>query len=210
MKRNRVVALATASLVGAAMLPLTAGSVGAAPAPAAAPSPSPGDTTARTDDLPAPAWKQKYDADPRGGDREAPAHGWFGRRREGSRRASTAARPPPAPRRSSWSSRSSGTPTHSAFPDGEGNATTFDGPQRNQIPKPNRKTDNSTNWRKNYGRKHYNRMYFKRMSGFYERESNGKYSVDGTVTEWVKVPFNEARYGRETTAPASPAATPGS
>ena len=40
-------------------------------------------------------------------------------------------------------------------------------------------------------------MYFNRMKSFYENESNGKYSIDGTVTEWVKVPFNEARYGRD-------------
>ena len=40
-------------------------------------------------------------------------------------------------------------------------------------------------------------MYFNRMRKFYERESNGKYSVDGAVTEWVKVPFNQARYGRD-------------
>lgn len=198
MKRNRVVALATASLVGAAMLPLTAGSVGAAPAPVAAPSAAPGDTTARTDDLPAPAWKQKYDAvraaaiEKRlrtggSGDAQKVSKGVYGRAATtGTEKIFVVL-------------AEFGNTTHSDFPDGEGNATSFDGPQRNQIPKPNRKVDNSTNWRKNYGRKHYNRMYFKRMSGFYERESNGKYSVDGTVTEWVKVPYNEARYGRETT-----------
>ena len=39
-------------------------------------------------------------------------------------------------------------------------------------------------------------MYFTRMRKFYERESNGKFSFGGDVTEWVKVPFNQARYGR--------------
>ena len=40
-------------------------------------------------------------------------------------------------------------------------------------------------------------MYFNRMKSFYEDQSSGKYSIDGDVTEWVKVPFNEARYGRD-------------
>ena len=31
---------------------------------------------------------------------------------------------------------------------------------------------------------------------YYERQSSGRYSVDGTVTDWVKVRYNEARYGR--------------
>ena len=39
-------------------------------------------------------------------------------------------------------------------------------------------------------------MYFNRMRKFYERESNGKFSFGGAITEWVKVPFNQARYGR--------------
>ena len=39
-------------------------------------------------------------------------------------------------------------------------------------------------------------MYFNRMAAYYERQSSGRYSVDGDVTEWVKVPFNQALYGR--------------
>ena len=39
-------------------------------------------------------------------------------------------------------------------------------------------------------------MYFNRMAKYYETQSSGRYSVDGDVTEWVKVPFNEALYGR--------------
>ena len=35
------------------------------------------------------------------------------------------------------------------------------------------------------------------MKEYYETQSSGRYSVDGTVTEWVKVPFNEALYGRD-------------
>ena len=40
-------------------------------------------------------------------------------------------------------------------------------------------------------------MYFNRMARYYESQSSGRYSVEGQVTEWVKVPFNEARYGRD-------------
>ena len=40
-------------------------------------------------------------------------------------------------------------------------------------------------------------MYFNRMAKYYETQSSRQYSVDGDVTEWVKVPFNEARYGRD-------------
>ena len=35
-----------------------------------------------------------------------------------------------------------------------------------------------------------------RVKTYYERQSSGRYSVDGQVTDWVKVRYNEARYGR--------------
>ena len=75
-------------------------------------------------------------------------------------------------------------------------ALTYDGPLHNQIPKPDRAVDNSTLWQADYNRAHYEDMYFNRMAKYYETQSSGRYSVDGDVTEWVKVPFNEARYGR--------------
>ena len=31
---------------------------------------------------------------------------------------------------------------------------------------------------------------------WYERQSSGRYSIDGQVSDWVKVAYNEARYGR--------------
>ncbi len=73
----------------------------------------------------------------------------------------------------------------------------FDGPLRNQIPEPDRTKDNSTLWQPDYNRAHYEDMYFNRMRSYYERQSSGRYSVDGDVTEWVKVPFNQALYGRD-------------
>jgi immune inhibitor A len=90
---------------------------------------------------------------------------------------------------------------------------TWDGPLHNNIPRPDRATDNSTVWRADYNRAYYQNLYFgsggKPGSGrapesvrqYYERQSSGRYSIDGTVTDWVKVPFNEARYGRSSDDP---------
>ncbi len=74
-------------------------------------------------------------------------------------------------------------------------AQRFEGPLHNEIPAPDRKVDNSTLWQSDYSRAHYQDMYFNRMADYYERQSSGRYSVDGDVVEWVKVPFNERRYG---------------
>ncbi len=81
-------------------------------------------------------------------------------------------------------------------PPPDGSTTDVTGPLHNQIPAPNRAVDNSTLWQADYNQAHYQDMYFNRMAEYYETQSSGRYSVDGTVTEWVKVPFNEALYGR--------------
>ena len=73
---------------------------------------------------------------------------------------------------------------------------TFDGPLHNQIPQPDRTTDNTTIWQQDFNREHYEDMYFNRMAEYYETQSSGRYSVEGDVTEWVKVPYNQALYGR--------------
>jgi immune inhibitor A len=85
------------------------------------------------------------------------------------------------------------------LPDGTpaSDALVFDGPLHNKIPQPNRKVDNSTLWQADYSKSHYENMYFSRMAKYYQAQSSGRYSVNGAVTEWVKVPFNEARYGRD-------------
>ncbi|WP_220454083.1 immune inhibitor A domain-containing protein [Nocardioides immobilis] len=72
----------------------------------------------------------------------------------------------------------------------------FDGPLHNQIPQPDRTTDNTTLWQSDFNREHYEDMYFNRMASYYEEQSSGRYSVEGDVTEWVKVPYNQALYGR--------------
>ena len=72
----------------------------------------------------------------------------------------------------------------------------FDGPLHNEIPAPDRASDNSTIWQEDFNREHYEDMYFNRMKEYYETQSSGRYSVEGDVTEWVKVPYNQALYGR--------------
>ncbi|MDQ3616973.1 MAG: immune inhibitor A [Actinomycetota bacterium] len=90
---------------------------------------------------------------------------------------------------------------------------TWDGPLHNAIPKPDRSEDNSTVWQPNYDQQHFQDIYFgqgdapgsggdvESVRQYYERQSSGRYSVDGTVTDWVKVDFNEARYGRSSDDP---------
>ncbi|MEG3630049.1 immune inhibitor A domain-containing protein [Streptomyces poriticola] len=75
------------------------------------------------------------------------------------------------------------------------------GPLHNQIAKPNRRTDNSTAWKRDYDRQHFEDLYFGSGKGvnsvktYFEKQSSGRYSVEGEVSDWVKVPYNEARYG---------------
>src|SRR3954452_20262620 len=83
----------------------------------------------------------------------------------------------------------------------------FDGPLHNQIPAPDRANDNRTVWQADYNRQHYQDLYFgsgpDSLKSYYEKQSSGRYSVDGTVTDWVKVPYNEARYGRSNGYPCT-------
>ncbi|GGL71909.1 protease [Streptomyces fumigatiscleroticus] len=75
------------------------------------------------------------------------------------------------------------------------------GPLHNQIAEPDRSQDNSTDWLADYNQQHYQDLYFgtgkntESLKKYYEKQSSGRYSVDGEVTDWVKVPYNEARYG---------------
>ena len=91
-----------------------------------------------------------------------------------------------------------GNTRHAAFPDNCSYCTaqTYEGPAHNAIPQPDRKVDNSTLWQADFSKAHYENMYFNRMAEYFQTQSSGRYSVEGQVTEWVKVPFNEARYGR--------------
>lgn len=100
-----------------------------------------------------------------------------------------------------------GNQRHPDYPDKNINAATpgpsvFDGPLHNSIPAPDRSKDNTTIWQANYDRQAFQGLYFgdkeSSVKSYYEKQSSGRYSVDGEVTDWVKVPYNEARYGRST------------
>ncbi|WP_078504231.1 immune inhibitor A domain-containing protein [Streptomyces viridochromogenes] len=73
------------------------------------------------------------------------------------------------------------------------------GPAHNQIAEPDRTEDNSTAWQADYNQAHYQDLYFgdgtASMKTYYEKQSSGRYSIEGQVSDWVKVPYNEARYG---------------
>ncbi|HEY6740068.1 MAG TPA: immune inhibitor A domain-containing protein [Actinopolymorphaceae bacterium] len=73
------------------------------------------------------------------------------------------------------------------------------GPLHNQIAEPDRRRDNTTNWVENADREYFLDLFFGRdgesMADFYSKQSQGAYTVDGDVSDWVKLPYNEARYG---------------
>ncbi|MFI9624937.1 immune inhibitor A domain-containing protein [Streptomyces sp. NPDC052042] len=75
------------------------------------------------------------------------------------------------------------------------------GPAHNTIAQPDREKDNSTAWQADYNQEHFQDLYFGTGPGknslktYYEKTSSGRYSVDGEVSDWVKIPYNEARYG---------------
>ncbi|MBQ1072611.1 immune inhibitor A [Micromonospora sp. C31] len=100
-----------------------------------------------------------------------------------------------------------GNERHPNYPDKDTDPLTqgparFDGPLHNEIPQPNRAVDNSTLWQSDYSADYFRKLYFGTGAGdeslkqYYEAQSSGRYTVDGTVTDWVKVKYNEARYGR--------------
>jgi immune inhibitor A len=100
-----------------------------------------------------------------------------------------------------------GNERHPSYPDRDTAPATpgparFDGPLHNEIPEPDRTKDNSTVWQADYDADYYRQLYFGSGRGvesvktYFEAQSSGRYSVDGTVSDWVKVQYNEARYGR--------------
>ena len=83
------------------------------------------------------------------------------------------------------------------------------GPVRNQIPEPDRNwdgsatDDNSTYWEPDFNRDHYMDLMFgegESFKDFYLKQSNGRFLAKGDVSDWVKVPYNEARYGHNPVA----------
>jgi immune inhibitor A len=103
---------------------------------------------------------------------------------------------------------------HRDFPDRDTDHATpgptrFDGPRHNQIPRPDPVADNSTIWQSDYSADYYRKLYFGAGPGveslrtYYEHQSSGRYSVRGQVTDWVRVRYNEARYGRSNGYPCA-------
>ncbi|MFI6502884.1 immune inhibitor A domain-containing protein [Nonomuraea typhae] len=75
------------------------------------------------------------------------------------------------------------------------------GPRHNTIPRPDPGYDNHTLWRRDFDRASYQRAFFDASPGanslrnFYRLQSSGRYDLDGTVSDWVRLPYNESRYG---------------
>jgi len=75
------------------------------------------------------------------------------------------------------------------------------GPLHNQIPEPDRTVDNTTIWAADFSEAYYEDLLFSEAAGdvsmrnYYIEQSSNRYTVNGDVTNWVTVPYNEARYG---------------
>lgn len=78
------------------------------------------------------------------------------------------------------------------------------GPLHNQIAAPDRvrdgsaTDDNSTSWSADFNKAHYQDMTFgsgESFKDFHLKQSNGRFLTKGDVSDWVKVPYNEASYG---------------
>lgn len=106
-----------------------------------------------------------------------------------------------------------GTQRHPNYPDRDTDPATpgpvtYDGPGFNEIPQPG-PNDNSTQWRANYNKRYYKDLYFgdgelaDSLKSYYERQSSGRYSVEGMVTDVTTVPYNQARYGRSNGYPCT-------
>ena len=107
-----------------------------------------------------------------------------------------------------------GDQRHPDYPDVDTDPATpgpvrFDGPRHDQIPEPDRRVNNTTIWQPNYDRQHYQDLYFSTSPGanslanYYRTQSSGRFSVTGAVSDWTRVPFTEARYGRSNGFPCA-------
>ena len=77
------------------------------------------------------------------------------------------------------------------------------GPRHNTIAEPDRSVDNTTIWEPDFSRDYYLDLLFNdapgaiTMRNWYIEQSSGRYAVNGDVTDWVRVPYNTARYGND-------------
>jgi len=75
------------------------------------------------------------------------------------------------------------------------------GPRHNEIEEPDRSVNNWLLWVPDFNKAYYEDLLFNSTPGansmrnYYLEQSSGVYTVDGDVTDWVRVPYNAARYG---------------
>jgi immune inhibitor A len=72
------------------------------------------------------------------------------------------------------------------------------GPVHNQIPQPDRTTNNSTIWTPDFNKAHYEQMFNgtgESFADYYAKLSGGKFTAHNTVEDWVTVPYNGSYYG---------------
>jgi len=78
------------------------------------------------------------------------------------------------------------------------------GPLHNWIAQPDRSLDNANIWEPDFDRSYFQNLLFSdapdasSMRNFYLELSSNRYTVHGDVSDWVKVPGNEAVYGANT------------
>ena len=81
---------------------------------------------------------------------------------------------------------------------GSGKLGTTPGPLHNEIAQPDPEVNNSTFWTDDFSPAYYEELFFgegESFADFYEKQSNGAYTVDGEVSDWVQVPGNASTYG---------------
>lgn len=75
------------------------------------------------------------------------------------------------------------------------------GPRHAMIPEPDRSVDTSTVWHPTFDRAYFHEVFFgdgsqgPSLATHYRAQSSGRMEIDGNITDWVRVPWNEARYG---------------
>lgn len=78
----------------------------------------------------------------------------------------------------------------------------FTDPEHNKIEKPSEQ-DNTSLWVPDFSPEHYQSLLFSRepgkptMSNYYLENSSGRYTVEGKVFGWFKVPHSESYYGKD-------------
>ena len=84
---------------------------------------------------------------------------------------------------------------------GSGKLGTDARPAAQRDPRARAPGDNSTHWLADFNQGYYEDLFFgsgESFADFYTKQSSGNYTVDGEVSDWVKVPGNASTYGDNT------------